>query len=65
MGNPFIYGEAVSGRAFWNRHKEVKELLRDIQNGQNVIIFSPRRYGKTSLIKRTLELAKKQGVLTC
>ena len=55
MKNPFVYGEEVSGKAFWNRTKEIKELIRDIQNGQNVIIFSARRYGKTSLIKTVIE----------
>lgn len=39
MKNPFVYGEEVTGDAFWNRTKEIKELSRDIQNGQNVIIF--------------------------
>lgn len=64
MKNPFVYGEEVSGEAFWNRTREIKELQRDILNGQNVIVFSARRYGKTSLIKTVLEKVKKEGVLT-
>ena len=36
MKNPFVYGEEVSGDAFWNRTKEIQELTRDIPNGQNV-----------------------------
>lgn len=64
MKNPFVYGEEVTGDAFWNRTKEIKELSRDIQNGQNVIIFSARRYGKTSLIKNVLDKVRKEGVLT-
>ena len=64
MKNPFIYGEEVSGAAFCDRKEEIKELLRDIENGQNVIIFSPRRYGKTSLIKEVLRKAKRRGILT-
>jgi len=62
--NPFVYGEEVTGEAFWNRAKEIKELTQDIKNGQNVIIFSTRRYGKTSLIKNVLEKVRKEGVLT-
>ena len=42
MKNPFVYGEEVTGDAFWNRTKEIQELARDIHNGQNVIIFSAR-----------------------
>ncbi|OGX06860.1 MAG: hypothetical protein A3G87_01525 [Omnitrophica bacterium RIFCSPLOWO2_12_FULL_50_11] len=64
MKNPFVYGEEVTGDAFWNRTKEIQELSRDIHNGQNVIIFSARRYGKTSLIKTVLEKVRKEGVLT-
>ena len=64
MKNPFVYGEEVTGEAFWNRANEIKELTQDIKNGQNVIIFSTRRYGKTSLIKNVLEKVRKEGVLT-
>ena len=64
MKNPFIYGETVSGNNFCDRAQEMKELVSDIKNGQNVIIFSPRRYGKTSLIKQALRKVKAQGILT-
>ncbi|MBA3053164.1 MAG: ATP-binding protein, partial [Candidatus Omnitrophica bacterium] len=55
MRNPFVYGKEVSKENFCNRISEIKELLRDISNSQNVIIFSQRRFGKTSLIKRVFE----------
>lgn len=64
MKNPFVYGETVSGDNFCDRVREMKELIADIKNGQNVIIFSPRRYGKTSLIKQALRKVKSQGILT-
>lgn len=54
MRNPFVYGEEATGEAFCNREAEIKEILRDIRNGVNLVIFSPRRYGKTSLIKQVL-----------
>ena len=41
--NPFVYGGIVSGDAFCDREKEIKELLEDIQAGRNVIIYSQRR----------------------
>ena len=64
MRNPFVYGKTVSGEQFCNRDKEVKELVAEITNCQNIIIFSPRRYGKTSLIKRVLGKVKARGILT-
>lgn len=64
MKNPFAYGEEVSGEAFCNRIQEIQSLLADIRSGQNIIIYSPRRYGKTSLIKEALRKAEKEGILT-
>ena len=63
MENPFIYGQEVSGDTFCNRTKEIKELMSDIKSGHNVIIYSPRRYGKTSLVKKVLNIASKEGIL--
>lgn len=51
--NPFKYAEVVTGEDFVNREDELKELISDLLSGQNVILYSPRRYGKTSLIKET------------
>ncbi|MGB2705244.1 MAG: ATP-binding protein [Candidatus Omnitrophota bacterium] len=63
MDNPFVYGKEVSGESFCNRKEEISELLRDIENSQNVLIFSQRRFGKTSLIKQVTEKARKKGII--
>jgi len=62
--NPFIFDSLASNENFCNREKEIEELLGDIRSSHNVIIFSQRRYGKTSLIKKVLDLAKLEGFLT-
>lgn len=50
MENPFKYTGIVTGEAFCNRQTEQKELLRFIKGSQNVLLYSQRRYGKSSLV---------------
>ena len=52
MDKPFIYGMSVEGNNFTDREKETKRLKKDFENGINVILISPRRMGKTSLVKK-------------
>ena len=61
MNNPFIYGKIARGEYFANREREIAELTADILAGQNVILFSPRRYGKTSLIMEVLDECGRRG----
>ena len=56
MVNPFRFGEAVRGDYFANRKKEIKDITGHIKAGQNLFIYSYRRLGKTSLIKKVLEI---------
>lgn len=53
--NPFRYGDFVLDDAFADREAELAELKADIRNGQNVVVFAPRRYGKSSLLWRAAE----------
>jgi uncharacterized protein len=50
--NPFRYGALALDRAFTDREAEIAGLKADIRNGQDVVIFAPRRYGKSSLVWR-------------
>lgn len=61
--NPFKFGTEVSGEDFCNREEEIAELSQDIRNSANVLLYSPRRFGKTSLIKRVLEVVADEGFL--
>ena len=61
--NPFIYGGRVSGDAFCNRESEIWELLEAIRGRQHVIIYSQRRFGKTSLVWKILEETQKEGII--
>lgn len=48
----FIYGVSVAGENFTDRIKETRRLKMNFENGQNVILLSPRRMGKTSLVQK-------------
>src|SRR5438067_12141519 len=61
--NPFRFGDVATGDHFTDRKSEITELVRDLRSGQSVLVISPRRYGKTSLITAVLERVRKQGVL--
>ena len=50
MENPFSYTGIVRGDAFCDRQTEQTELLGYIKASQNVLLYSHRRYGKSSLI---------------
>jgi hypothetical protein len=54
MDNPFVYGEVVPSDAFVDREAELDRLVSDLGNGQKVFLISPRRYGKSSLIRQAL-----------
>ncbi len=50
--NPFRYGALALDEAFTDRERETAELKADALNGQDVVLFAPRRYGKSSLVWR-------------
>ena len=63
MENPFIFGDVVKRKFFADREEELKSLALDLSSGQNILLFSPRRYGKTSLIVRVLDQLKDKGIV--
>jgi hypothetical protein len=64
MQNPFVYGEVVPGDAFTDREVELSRLLGDLAAGQKVFLISPRRYGKSSLVRQALAALGRRGALT-
>ena len=56
MANPFKFGGEVSGYRFYDRKEDAKKLHRRLADGStNVVLYAPRRYGKTSLVLKVLE----------
>ncbi len=64
MENPFVYGEVVPTAAFVNRVEELHRLVGDLAASQKIFLISPRRYGKSSLIRRALATMSRRGALT-
>jgi hypothetical protein len=62
--NPFVYGEIVTAAAFADREAERERLARDLAAGQKVFLISPRRYGKSSLIRDVMRGLSRQRFLT-
>ena len=52
MRNPFHTDILEPEQPFCNRVDELRALASHGRNGMNVVLFAPRRYGKTSLVKR-------------
>ncbi len=61
--NPFSFGSLALDDAFADREDEVAELTSDIRNGQDVVVFAPRRCGKSSLIWRVAGVLAAERVL--
>ena len=51
MKNPFLVSGYISKEYFCDRVEESKNLLKLVTNGNNVLLVSPRRMGKTGLIE--------------
>ena len=61
--NPFRFGPLALDEAFTDRQAELDGLVADARNGQDVVVFAPRRYGKSSLVWRAAQELIKEDVL--
>lgn len=64
LENPFVYGEIVPRAAFIDRDVELDRLIEDLADGQKVFLISPRRYGKSSLIRQALDILSRRKLAT-
>ena len=62
--NPFRYGIAVDDPYFIDREQELKDFHQWLTSGQSLILYSSRRYGKTSLILKLLKHLDAAGYRT-
>ena len=61
--NPFSYGKEVTGYQFYDRKDACEDLYHTLKDGSaNVVLYAPRRYGKTSLVLKVLQRFKSEGI---
>jgi uncharacterized protein len=58
--NPFVYSRPVAPDDVIDRDDETDELLRAAVGGHYVRLYAPRKYGKTSLLRRVLQDAERR-----
>lgn len=58
MKSPFLFGRTVSDEGFTNRVKEIQHLKANFENAVNTILISPRRWGKSSLVRKVAHKAQ-------
>ena len=61
MRNPFKYGVRVSGSSFFDRVKVKRAMLNTLDGGSNIVLYGPRRYGKSSLVGELLNDLRRRG----
>ena len=60
--NPFVFGRAAEGTYFTDRIEDARRLNANLSHGINTILISPRRWGKTSLVKKVLTEIDQPGI---
>lgn len=61
--NPFRFGALALDGSFADRESERAELVADVRNGQDVVVFAPRRCGKSSLVWSAAQTLNREGIL--
>src|SRR6202035_4847376 len=60
--NPFRFSGPLAPEDMIDRDPEADDLLTLAQGGHSFRLVGPRRYGKTTLLRRVLEAADREGV---
>ena len=61
-GNPFVFGKAAERSFFTDRAEDARRLAANLTHGINTILISPRRWGKTSLVKKVIAEIERPGI---
>lgn len=56
-----LIGPPVIGANFYGRTRELEEALSLMEQGNSLLLASPRRVGKSSFSRKLIELSEKRG----
>ena len=59
MANKFSYGTLAKGEFFTDRKDELLRMKQFLNSENHLVLISPRRYGKSSLVKKCVEEVKR------
>ena len=65
MENPFSFGGFAKTKSFTNRTKEIEQIDTLCNNSINLILISPRRWGKSSLVHHIARKKAKKDLKFC
>ncbi|HRZ43361.1 MAG TPA: ATP-binding protein [Bacteroidales bacterium] len=60
--NPFKFGTVAHGPYFTNRSSELQFVAAALNGANHLVVISPRRYGKTSMIHQALQLTDRPKI---
>ena len=63
MRNPFKFGTIVDGQYFTDRTKELQYVEQILQSENHLVLISPRRFGKSSLVNKALEQTERKHII--
>lgn len=62
MENPFKFGSIVENEFFTDRVKEVAYIRQFIESRNHLVLISPRRFGKSSVVLKAVKQAERQYI---
>lgn len=61
--NPFKFGSIVEGAFFTDRETDIKKSLEVLNSSNHLVLISPRRFGKTSMILKAVKQTQRPAVI--
>ena len=62
MENPFKFGTIVEEEFFTDRVQEVEYISHFIDSANHLILISPRRFGKSSVVRKAVKQTKRPSI---